>query len=107
MARKTVTASNERGNTQTAPPTRNRRPSPTRNLLRTIAELLADSDLTEFEMEKGDLRIRAARHAGRRRSRARSPLPRSAVARAAAVADAKARAAQPRPAEPGRIIPTR
>ncbi|HEY8125848.1 MAG TPA: acetyl-CoA carboxylase biotin carboxyl carrier protein [Methylocystis sp.] len=30
-------------------------------LLRTIAELVADSNLTEFEVEKGDLRIRAAR----------------------------------------------
>jgi acetyl-CoA carboxylase biotin carboxyl carrier protein len=30
-------------------------------LLRTIAELVAQSDLTEFEVEKGDLRIRAAR----------------------------------------------
>ncbi len=30
-------------------------------LLRTIAELVAGSDLTEFEVEKGDLRIRAAR----------------------------------------------
>ena len=31
------------------------------DLLRTIAELVANSDLTEFEVEKGDLRIRAAR----------------------------------------------
>jgi acetyl-CoA carboxylase biotin carboxyl carrier protein len=31
------------------------------DLLRTIAELVAGSDLTEFEVEKGDLRIRAAR----------------------------------------------
>ncbi|MGJ0510584.1 MAG: acetyl-CoA carboxylase biotin carboxyl carrier protein [Methylocystis sp.] len=30
-------------------------------LLRTIAELVAASDLTEFEVSKGDLRIRAAR----------------------------------------------
>jgi len=30
-------------------------------LLRVIAELVADSDLTEFEVQKGDLRIRAAR----------------------------------------------
>ncbi|WP_363349101.1 acetyl-CoA carboxylase biotin carboxyl carrier protein [Methylocystis echinoides] len=30
-------------------------------LLQTIAELVASSDLTEFEVEKGDLRIRAAR----------------------------------------------
>ncbi|MGD9542284.1 MAG: acetyl-CoA carboxylase biotin carboxyl carrier protein, partial [Methylocystis sp.] len=44
-----------------------RRPAPASapaidaDLLRTIAELVADSDLTEFEVEKGDLRIRAAR----------------------------------------------
>ena len=31
------------------------------SLLKTIAELVADSDLTEFEVEKGDLRIRAVR----------------------------------------------
>ena len=31
------------------------------DLLSTIAELVAGSDLTEFEVEKGDLRIRAAR----------------------------------------------
>jgi acetyl-CoA carboxylase biotin carboxyl carrier protein len=30
-------------------------------LLRTIAELVAESDLTEFEVRKGDLHIRAAR----------------------------------------------
>ena len=30
-------------------------------LLKTIAALVADSDLTEFEVEKGDLRIRAVR----------------------------------------------
>jgi acetyl-CoA carboxylase biotin carboxyl carrier protein len=30
-------------------------------LLRTIAELVAQSDLTEFEVQKGDLHIRAAR----------------------------------------------
>jgi acetyl-CoA carboxylase biotin carboxyl carrier protein len=36
-------------------------PSIDPNLLRTIAELVAESDLTEFEIEKGDLRIRAAR----------------------------------------------
>lgn len=30
-------------------------------LLRTIAELVAGADLTEFEVQKGDLRIRAAR----------------------------------------------
>ncbi|MGD9542837.1 MAG: acetyl-CoA carboxylase biotin carboxyl carrier protein [Methylocystis sp.] len=31
------------------------------DLLRTVAQLVADSDLSEFEVEKGDLRIRAAR----------------------------------------------
>jgi acetyl-CoA carboxylase biotin carboxyl carrier protein len=31
------------------------------DLLRTIAELVANCNLTEFEVEKGDLRIRAAR----------------------------------------------
>jgi acetyl-CoA carboxylase biotin carboxyl carrier protein len=47
--------------------TPSRRPAPASataidaDLLRTIAELVADSDLTEFEVEKGDLRIRAAR----------------------------------------------
>jgi acetyl-CoA carboxylase biotin carboxyl carrier protein len=32
-----------------------------RDLLRTIATLLAESDFTEIELQKGDLRIRAAR----------------------------------------------
>jgi acetyl-CoA carboxylase biotin carboxyl carrier protein len=47
--------------------TPSRRPAPASataidaDLLRTIAELVAGSDLTEFEVEKGDLRIRAAR----------------------------------------------
>lgn len=45
-----------------------RKPAPTgasnvidAELLRTIAEIVAGGDLTEFEVEKGDLRIRAAR----------------------------------------------
>jgi acetyl-CoA carboxylase biotin carboxyl carrier protein len=48
-------------------PAPTRRPAPASapaidaDLLRTIAELVAGSDLTEFEVEKGDLRIRAAR----------------------------------------------
>ena len=63
------------------------------DLLRTIAELVANSNLTEFEVEKGDLRIRAARAPAaaiasvgaappvqprrrrRRQSRPRPPLP--------------------------------
>lgn len=36
-------------------------PSREETLLRLVAGLLADSDLTEIEIEKGDLRIRAAR----------------------------------------------
>lgn len=36
-------------------------PSIDADLLRAIAKLVADSDLTEFEVQKGDLRVRAAR----------------------------------------------
>ncbi len=36
-------------------------PTQDEDLLRVIAGLLADSDLTEIELQKGDLRIRAAR----------------------------------------------
>jgi acetyl-CoA carboxylase biotin carboxyl carrier protein len=50
---------------RTVPP---RKPAPARGpdvidaeLLRTIADLVSGGDLTEFEVEKGDLRIRAAR----------------------------------------------
>jgi acetyl-CoA carboxylase biotin carboxyl carrier protein len=44
-----------------APAARSAAPAVDSELLRTIAELVASSDLTEFEVEKGDLRIRAAR----------------------------------------------
>ena len=44
-----------------APAARSAAPVIDSELLRTIAELVASSDLTEFEVEKGDLRIRAAR----------------------------------------------
>lgn len=60
MARKTVTSPTSAGKPKPAA-----NPQPTAladaDLLRTIAKLLADSDLTEIEMQKGDLRIRAAR----------------------------------------------
>jgi acetyl-CoA carboxylase biotin carboxyl carrier protein len=61
-------------------------------LLRTIAELVAQSDLTEFEVEKGDLRIRAARTP--------APLPAPATVTIAAPAQAYAPApvAVPAPA---------
>jgi len=60
MARKTVTSRTSAG---TPKPAANSQPTALADaeLLRTIAKLLADSDLTEIEMQKGDLRIRAAR----------------------------------------------
>jgi len=59
MARKAQpprTASSRKPASVTAPA-----PAIDADLLRTIAELVANSNLTEFEVEKGDLRIRAAR----------------------------------------------
>lgn len=67
MARKAQTPSKaSRGRSSAAAPATPRTapaPAPLFDLalLRTIAELVAQSDLTEFEVEKGDLRIRAAR----------------------------------------------
>jgi acetyl-CoA carboxylase biotin carboxyl carrier protein len=73
MARKAQTSSKAtRGRSSAAPPAlparaaapaRASAPAPLidSELLRTIAELVAQSDLSEFEVEKGDLRIRAAR----------------------------------------------
>jgi len=65
-------------------------------LLRTIAELVAQSDLTEFEVEKGDLRIRAAR------TPAPLPVPATVTIAAppAAHAYAPAPVAAPAPAAP-------
>ncbi|WP_424362695.1 acetyl-CoA carboxylase biotin carboxyl carrier protein [Methylocystis parvus] len=57
-------------------------------LLRTIAELVAESDLTEFEVEKGDLRIRAAR----------TPAPVSVPATVTIAAPPAAHAYAPAPA---------
>jgi acetyl-CoA carboxylase biotin carboxyl carrier protein len=62
MARKTQptrTAGSKPANPAAA--TRQAAPTIDPELLRVIAELVASSDLTEFEVEKGDLRIRAAR----------------------------------------------
>jgi acetyl-CoA carboxylase biotin carboxyl carrier protein len=64
MARKVQTpskASRVRPKTAAAAPARVAAPVIDPALLRVIAELIAESDLTEFEVEKGDLRIRAAR----------------------------------------------
>ncbi|WP_457796951.1 acetyl-CoA carboxylase biotin carboxyl carrier protein [Methylocystis sp. S23] len=63
-------------------------------LLRTIAELVAESDLTEFEIEKGDLRIRAAR------TPAPPPATVTIAAPPAAPAYAPAPAVAPAPAAP-------
>ena len=56
------------------------------DLLRAVAELVAGSDLTEFEVEKGDLRIRAAR------------TPAAAVASVVAAPAAVVQHLQPTPA---------
>lgn len=37
-------------------------------LIRELAKILNDTDLSEIEMEKGDLRLRVARGAGDRKS---------------------------------------
>lgn len=64
MARKVQTpskATRKRPAPAAAAPARAASPVIDPALLRVIAELVAESDLTEFEVEKGDLRIRAAR----------------------------------------------
>ncbi len=58
MARKAQTPSKP---SRSQPSARVAAPSIDPELLRTIAELVSSSDLTEFEVSKGDLRIRAAR----------------------------------------------
>ncbi|TDX60913.1 acetyl-CoA carboxylase biotin carboxyl carrier protein [Methylosinus sp. sav-2] len=68
-------------------------------LLREIARLLAESDLTEIEVEKGDLRIRAARTPAAP-AHATIALPAAAYAPAPIAAPAPAaRPAAPAPAE--------
>ncbi len=85
-------------------------PSETPNdedLLRVIAGLLADSDLTEIELQKGDLRIRAARataqphvvHAIAAPSYAPPPVAAAAPAAAPKPAPAPAAAAEINPAD--------
>jgi acetyl-CoA carboxylase biotin carboxyl carrier protein len=65
------------------------------DLLRTIADLLAQSDLTEIELQKGDLRIRAARGFAQTHAHAAiptithiAPPPSAAAPRAVAAASA-------------------
>lgn len=72
-------------------------------LLRTIAELVAASDLTEFEVEKGDLRIRAARMPApvsvpATVTIAAPPAPQAYAPAPVAAAPAPAPAAAPKPA---------
>ena len=70
-------------------------------LVRELAELLNQTDLTEIEVEKGDLRIRVARTitanlmAPVAAAPAFAPAPAAVAAPAAAPADAKAAAAHP------------
>ena len=59
-------------------------------LLKTIAALVADSDLTEFEVEKGDLRIRAVR----------APAPPATITYAAPAPTQVVHAAPPPPPAP-------
>ena len=92
MARKAQpprTASSRKPASVTAPA-----PAIDTDLLRTIAELVANSNLTEFEVEKGDLRIRAARAPRRSHRDASAPRRRSSPAAAAA---GKAGHVPPRP----------
>lgn len=70
-------------------------------LLRTIAELVASSDLTEFEVEKGDLRIRAARTPAAQHLPATVTIAAPTVPPAyAPAAPAAAPASKPAPAAP-------
>jgi acetyl-CoA carboxylase biotin carboxyl carrier protein len=103
MARKAQTPSKAtRGRSKAAAPAATRvAPTPfiDPDLLRTIAELVADSDLTEFEVSKGDLRIRAAR------APAPAPIPATVTIaapapQAYAPAPISAPAAAPKPAAP-------
>ncbi|GJE01254.1 acetyl-CoA carboxylase biotin carboxyl carrier protein [Methylobacterium isbiliense] len=73
------------------------------DLVRQLATLIAETDLTEIEVEKGDLRIRVARTLTAATvhvpvaapAPAAPPLPAAAVPVAAAESDAKALAAHP------------
>ncbi|WP_407529067.1 acetyl-CoA carboxylase biotin carboxyl carrier protein [Methylobacterium oryzisoli] len=73
------------------------------DLVRQLATLIAETDLTEIEVEKGDLRIRVARTVTAATvhvpvaapAPAAPPLPAAAVPVAAAEADSKALAAHP------------
>lgn len=70
-------------------------------LVREMAQLINETDLTEIEVQKGDLRIRVARTitanvmAPVAAAPAFAPAPAAAAAPAAAPADAKAAAAHP------------
>ncbi|MBG0808381.1 acetyl-CoA carboxylase biotin carboxyl carrier protein [Methylosinus sp. H3A] len=67
-------------------------------LLREIARLLGDSDLTEIEVQKGDLRIRAARTPAAAPTHATIALPAYAPAPVAPPQAPAARGATPGPA---------
>lgn len=109
MARKVQTpskATRKRTVPVAAAPARAATPVIDPTLLRVIAELVAESDLTEFEVEKGDLRIRAAR------TPAPAAMPTTltiaappAAAHAPTHAPAPASpAAPPRPAAPAPVV---
>ena len=75
------------------------------NLVRALAELLTETDLSEIEVEKGDLHIRVARHSS---VAAPAPVfhhvPAAAPAPAAAAAVAAPAAPSPKAADPDSIL---
>jgi acetyl-CoA carboxylase biotin carboxyl carrier protein len=79
------------------------------DLVRDLANLLAETDLTEIEVEKGDLRIRVARSVTASVTvaapHAAAPQPMPMVATPIGVAEASATAAKPSAPHPG-VVPS-
>ena len=67
-------------------------------LVRDLAKILKDTDLSEIEMEKGSLKIRVARHSAQSYVAAPAPVPAAPVAAPVAAAPVATAAAAPAPA---------
>lgn len=65
-----------------------KKPTIDQSLIRELADLLKETELSEIEVEQGDLRIRIARHAAPATVFAAAPAPAAAAAAAAAPAAA-------------------
>ena len=65
-----------------------KKPTIDQSLIRELADLLKETELSEIEVEQGDLRIRIARHASPATVFAAAPAPVAAAAAAAAPAAA-------------------